>query len=44
MKKLLVIISLLFEQRRRDINKTQAIQVLALSKALGCSMFDLLEV
>lgn len=34
----------LFEQRRRDINKTQAIQLLALSKVLGCSMFDLMEI
>lgn len=34
----------LFEQRRRDINKTQGIQLLALAKVLGCSMTDLLEI
>ncbi len=33
----------LFEQRQRDINKTQAITLLALSKALHCSMEDLME-
>lgn len=34
----------LFEQRQRDINKTQAINLLRLSKALGCQYEDLLEI
>ena len=33
----------LFEQRRRDIKKAQAITVLKLSKALECSVEDLLN-
>lgn len=33
----------LFEQRRRDINKTQAINFFRLSKVLGCKSEDLLE-
>lgn len=33
----------LFEQRQRDINKTQAINLLRLGKALGCHSEDLLE-
>ena len=33
----------LFEQRQRDINKTSAITLLKLSKALHCRMEDLLE-
>lgn len=33
----------LFEQRRRDINKTQAVNLLALSKILCCKMEELLE-
>lgn len=33
----------LFEQRRRDINKTQVETVFQLSKALGCRMEDLVE-
>ena len=33
----------LFEQGERDINKTSAITVLQLSKALGCNMRDLME-
>ena len=33
----------LFEQRKRDINKTSAITLLALSKALGCRMEELVE-
>lgn len=32
----------LFEQRQRDIRKAQSITVLMLSKALGCSMEDLM--
>ena len=34
----------LFEQRRRDINKTQLETVFKLSKALGCRMEDLVEI
>lgn len=34
----------LFEQRQRDINKTQAITLLQLSKALGCKSEDLMEI
>ena len=34
----------LFEQRQRDINKTQAITLLRLSKALGCKSEDLMEI
>lgn len=34
----------LFEQRQRDINKTQAINLLRLGKALGCQYEDLLEI
>ena len=33
----------LFEQRQRDINQTRAIDVLRLSRALGCKNEDLLE-
>lgn len=33
----------LFEQRKRDINKTQAINLFRLSKVLGCKSEDLLE-
>ena len=33
----------LFEQGQRDINKTSAITLLKLSKALHCKMDDLLE-
>lgn len=33
----------LFEQRQRDINKTQAITLLQLSRALGCKSEDLME-
>ena len=33
----------LFEQGQRDINKTSAITLLKLSKALHCKMEDLLE-
>ena len=33
----------LFEQGQRDINKTSAITVLMLSKALRCEMSDLIE-
>lgn len=33
----------LFEQRQRDINKTTAVTLLQLSKALFCSMEDLME-
>ena len=33
----------LFEQRRRDINKTQLETVFKLSRALGCRMEDLVE-
>ncbi|SKB94915.1 DNA-binding transcriptional regulator, XRE family [Lachnospiraceae bacterium] len=33
----------LFEQRQRDINKTSAITLLRLSKALHCHMEDLIE-
>ncbi|MCR4647441.1 MAG: helix-turn-helix domain-containing protein [Lachnospiraceae bacterium] len=33
----------LFEQRERDINKTQAITLLMLSKALGCPMERLMD-
>ena len=33
----------LFEQRQRDINRTQADTLLRLSKALDCAMEDLLE-
>ena len=33
----------LFEQQQRDINKTAAITLLRLSKALNCSMEDLLD-
>ena len=33
----------LFEQRQRDINKTAAITLLRLSKALNCNMEDLIE-
>lgn len=33
----------LFEQRQRDINKTQAINLFRLSKILGCKSEDLLE-
>jgi DNA-binding transcriptional regulator YiaG len=33
----------LFEQRQRDINKTAALTLLRLSKALYCSIEDLLE-
>lgn len=33
----------LFEQRQRDINKTQAINLWAISKVLGCEIRDLLE-
>lgn len=33
----------LFEQRRRDINKTQAITLLKLSKALFCNVEDIME-
>lgn len=33
----------LFEQRQRDINKTAAITLLRLSKALHCTMEDLIE-
>ena len=32
----------LFEQRQRDIRKVQSLTVLSLSKALGCSMEDLM--
>lgn len=34
----------LFEQRQRDINKTNAITVVKLAKALGCEMEMLLEI
>lgn len=34
----------LFEQRQRDINKTQAGNVAKLAKALGCGMENLLEI
>ena len=34
----------LFEQRQRDINKTNAITVVKLAKALGCEMEVLLEI
>ncbi|MBQ7502417.1 helix-turn-helix transcriptional regulator [bacterium] len=33
----------MFEQRRRDINKTSAVTLLRLSRALYCTMEDLLE-
>ena len=33
----------LYEQRRNDINKAQVDTVLALSKALGCGIEDILE-
>lgn len=33
----------LFEQRQRDINKTSAVTLLCLSKALYCKMEDLME-
>ena len=33
----------LFEQRQRDINKTQAINLFRISRALGCCSEDLLE-
>ena len=33
----------LFEQRKRDINKTQSITLFKLSNALGCNMEDLME-
>lgn len=34
----------LFEQRRRDINKAQALSLLKLGKGLGCSIEELLEI
>lgn len=34
----------LFEQRQRDINQTRAIDVLRLSRVLGCRNEDLLEI
>lgn len=34
----------LFEQMQRDINKTQAINLLRISKVLGCKIEDLLEI
>lgn len=34
----------LFEQRKRDINKAQAISVLKIGKALGCRPEELLEI
>lgn len=34
----------LFEQRRRDINKTQAINLFRLGKVLGCRSDELLEI
>lgn len=33
----------LFEQRQRDINRTQAVNLMALSRVLGCHMEDLIE-
>lgn len=33
----------MYEQRQKDINKGQALTVMNLAKALGCSMEDLLE-
>ena len=34
----------LFEQRQRDINQTRAIDILKLSRVLGCKNEDLLEI
>ena len=34
----------LFEQRQRDINKTQALNIVKLSRVLGCRSEDLLEI
>ena len=34
----------LFEQRQRDINKTQAATLWRMGKALGCTMEELLEI
>ena len=34
----------LFEQRQRDINKAQAMTILALARALNCEMEDLIEI
>lgn len=34
----------LFEQRQRDINKAQALTILALARALNCEMEDLIEI
>lgn len=34
----------LFEQRQRDINKAQAMTILALARALNCRMEDLIEI
>lgn len=34
----------LFEQRQRDINKTQAVTLWRMGRALGCTMEELLEV
>lgn len=34
----------LFEQRQRDINKTQAMNIWKLSRVLGCEIEDLLEI
>ncbi|WP_300789400.1 hypothetical protein [uncultured Acetatifactor sp.] len=33
----------LFEQRQRDINRTQALNLLRLARALCCRMEDLVE-
>ena len=33
----------MYEQRRKDVNRAEAITVLALSRALGCRVEDLLE-
>ncbi len=34
----------LFEQRQRDINKTQAVNLVKLSRTIGCGMEDLMEI
>lgn len=33
----------MYEQRNKDINKSQAITLMSLARALGCRMEDLLE-